>query len=467
MTTIFINNYGMPIKIKPYKHQIQGFNLCMQNNGYGLLFDVGLGKSLTAVAVAGARYLKGEVKKVLIVCPLAVLSVWEREFNNLTVPNAVYSLEGSVSKRLDLLRHFPKDGLHVAVINYEGARIMSDYLQRWKPDMLIVDESQRIKNPQSQQSKAVHKLAKQTKYRIILTATPIGNSIADVFSQWKVIDESIFGNSYYRFKSQYLIMGGYMQRQIVSVRNMQELLDKAHSKALRVAKEDALDLPEQIFETRYCTLEPKARAIYNGLRDECYGELLNGEITATNILTKLLRLQQCSNGFLKANDSDIYEKVSTAKIELLKETLEDLILGGEKVVIFARFTSEIHEIKRAITKMDISCLVLDGSVKDKGSVIKEFQDNKDIKVIICQTQVGGVGITLTAASVIVFYSLTFSLIDYLQAVGRTHRIGQKNRCLYISLITKNTVDENIQDAINNKKSLSETVCENWKDILKN
>lgn len=452
---------NMPIKLKPYKHQIQGFNLCMENDGYGLLFDVGLGKSLTAAAVAGARHLNGEVNKVLIICPLAVLSVWEKEFKNLTIDNTLYALEGSLFRRLDMLRHFPKTGLNVAVINYEGARTIEDYLLKWKPDMLIVDESQRIKNPLCVQSKAVHKLAKQTKFRIILTATPIGNSAADVFSQWKVIDENIFGKSYYSFMSEYFVKGSRKK-----VKNMQKLLDKAHSKALRVAKEDALDLPEQIFETRYCTLEPKAKNIYNSLKNDCYSELSGGGISATNILVKLLKLQQCADGFLKANDGEIYEMVSNAKMDILKETVEDIISAGEKIVIFARFTHEIKAIYTELIKMNAKSLILDGSVKDKGGAVKEFQENKDIKVIICQTQVGGVGITLTAASVAIFYSMSFSLIDYLQAVGRIHRIGQKTRCLYINLIAKNTVDEKILSAIESKKDLSEYICNNWKEIFK-
>ena len=463
MTEEFLNmnlHNGMPIKLKPYKHQIQGFNLCMENDGYGLLFDVGLGKSLTAAAVAGARYIKGEVNKVLIICPLAVLSVWEKEFKNLTVDNTLYALDGSLFRRLDMLRHFPKTGLNVAVINYEGARTMEEYLLKWQPDLLIVDESQRIKNPLSQQSRTVHKLAKQINYRIILTATPIGNSAADVFSQWKVIDENIFGKSYYSFLSEYFIKGSRKK-----VKNMQKLLDKAHSKALRVAKEDALDLPEQIFETRFCQLEPKAKNIYNSLKTECYSEISGGGITTTNILVKLLKLQQCADGFLKITDGEFYETISTAKLDVLKETVEDVISAGEKIVIFARFTHEIKAIYNEFTKMNIKSLILNGSVKDKGGVVKEFQENKDIKVIICQTQVGSVGITLTAASVAIFYSMSFSLIDYLQAVGRIHRIGQKTRCLYINLITKNTVDEKILSAIENKKNLSEYICNNWKEVF--
>ncbi len=459
----------MPIKLKPYAHQIKGFNRCMENDGYGLLFDVGLGKSLTAVAVIGARHQQNNVNRVLIISPLAVMPVWERECDNLTIDYNVTALYGSSKRKTDALRHIPKKGLQIVIINYDSARIMVDNLLDFNADMLIVDESQKIKNPRSLQSKAIHKLAQFIKYKIILTATPVGNSVADVFSQWKVIDDNIFGKSFYSFRSKYLVMGGYMNKQIVGTKYMDEFLEKMHSKALRVTKEEALDLPSQIFETRYCELETKAQQVYKGLALDCYSELATGgEITVRNILTKLLRLQQCADGYLKSDSmskNDPSECVSTAKLELLEDTLEEVLGNKEKVVIFARFTAEICGIEKRLKKMGISYLVLDGATADKGAVVNEFQENNDVKVIVCQTQVGGVGITLTSASIMIFYSHSFSLIDYLQAIGRIHRINQKHRCLYIDLITKNTVDEHIQSAIKQKRNLSDNVVDNWRDLL--
>ena len=455
----------MPVSVKPYRHQILGFNRCMRNAGYGLLYQVGLGKSLTAIAAVGARYQRGEVKRLLIVCPLAVQSVWERECRSLTIDNSVRLLEGSIVKRLDMLRSFPADGLQIAVINYEGARIMADALIKWKPDMLIVDESQRIKNVQSKQAKAVHKIAKDTPYRIILTATPLGNNVQDIFSQWKVIDPSLFGNSFYSFRARYVILGGYAGREVIGYKNMPELLQKMHSKALRVTAEEALDLPEQVFESRYCSLEPRALAIYNGLKRDCVSALESGEITTTNILTQLLRLQQCAGGFLKADGGEHYVPVSTAKLDLLEDTLEDILDASEKVVVFCRFTAELDAITRRLAKKGIGHEILSGAVKDKGAAVERFQTDADIKVLVCQITVGGVGITLTAASVMLFFSTTFSLIDHLQAVGRIHRIGQSRRCLYINLLVEKSVDEHIFAAIAQKKNLSDNIVDNWREVL--
>lgn len=454
----------MPVKAILYKHQIQGVELCMNNNGFGLLFDVGLGKSLTAVTVAGLRHLKNAVNRVLVICPLAVVPVWEREFSNLTIDYNCYALEGSTKKKADTIAHLPKDGLQILVINYESARLLGKELLGWKPEMLIVDESQKIKNYKSEQARTTHKIADICQYRLILSATPIGNGVEDIFSQWRVIDKQIFGSSFYAFRAKYLIMGGFGGKVVVGNKNMPELIAKMNHSSLRVTKEEALDLPEQIFETRYCELEIKARSCYNSLKRECVAQIQSGEITASNILTKFLKLQQCADGFLKADDSDKYEITSTEKLSLMSETVEEIIEGGEKVVIFARFTAEIKEIAKQMERAGIKALMLTGQTKDKGEIVRQFQENNDIKVLICQIKVGGVGITLTAASVVIFYSLSFSLIDYLQAIGRTHRIGQKLRCLYLFLIAKNTIDEYILAAVKDKRDFADTIVDHWRQI---
>lgn len=458
----------MPIKLTPYQHQVQGYNRCLQNDGYGLLFDMGLGKTITAMAVASRRYQRGEVKRLLIVCPSAVMPVWEREFEVAAISYSVYMLEGAVTKRKQLLKQYPTNGLQVAVINFEGTWRMETELVQWQPDMLIVDESQRIKNAQSRQSKAVHKIAKAARYRVILSGTPVSNSPLDVYSQWKVIDEEIFGSSYYAFRARYAIMGGYSNKQITGYKNLVELTQKAHSKALRISKEQALDLPEQVDEFRYCELDPQGERIYRSIEKDCYAELQKGEIKATNILTLLLRLQQVSGGFVNAGDEHgaIPQRVSTAKVELLCELLDDLAETDEKLVIFARFTAEVTEIERLLERKGICYETLSGKSKNRGDIVNRFQTDGSIKAMVAQIAVGGVGITLHSASVVIYYSTTFSLTDYLQSRSRTHRIGQQRRCLYIHLVCRNTVDEKILETLAKKQDIATAIVDDWKRFVK-
>lgn len=459
----------MPVKVKPFKHQILGYNIAIQLPNVAVLAEMGCGKSYIATAVIGRRYLDGEIQKVLIVCPTSIMFVWQDEFEKFAdFPYTMLVLDGPVKKRIERLQEFKGEGLLVVVINYEATWRMEDELRKWEPDMIIADESQRIKTPSAQQSKAMHRLGKIAKYRMILTGTPVTQGPLDFFSQYKFLDPTIFGNSYYAFRARYAVMGGYENRQVVRYQNLPELIEKAHSIAFRVTKAEALDLPEQIDQIRYCELEPKAARIYEQMRKECIAELENEKVvTAANVLSKLLRLQQITGGFLGDGEGGV-QKVSTAKLEVLREILEDVVLDSDKkLVIFARFRPEITAIEKLLQDLQIryECITGDVDMSARGEKVRSFQTDPGVKVFIAQLQTAGLGITLTAADTAVFYSLDFSFANYDQARARLHRIGQKNNVTNIHIIAKGTVDEKVMKALSKKKSLADLVVDGWRQVF--
>ena len=219
---------------------------------------------------------------------------------------------------------------------------------------------------------------------------------------------------------------------------------------------------------RYCELEPSARRIYDNIKKENYIELEQGEITTTNILTRLLRLSQISGGFVNDDDKEI-QHVSSAKLNALDEIIDDVVLdSNKKLVIFARFISEITEIRKLIEKKGIQYRWIAGEVKmeDRGQMVKDFQENENVKIFIAQIQTAGLGITLTAADTSVFYSLDFNFANYSQALARLHRIGQKNNVNHIHLIAKDTVDEQIMTALAQKESIAKTIVDDWRKYFK-
>jgi SNF2 family DNA or RNA helicase len=152
----------------------------------------------------------GRIKKLLIVAPLSILHVWEEEFEKFAAfPYSLVILDGDSTKKTDIIRHMQGNGLEVIVVNYESCWRLESALSRWNPDMIVCDESSKIKNPQAKCAKALHRLGKQSKYNLILTGTPITNSPLDFFSQYKFLDERVFGGSFYSFCSKYSILGGY------------------------------------------------------------------------------------------------------------------------------------------------------------------------------------------------------------------------------------------------------------------
>ena len=268
-------------------------------------------------------------------------------------------------------------------------------------------------------------------------------------------------------------MGGFNRKQIVRYRDLDQLIKKEHSIAYRVTKEEALDLPEQTFENRYITLGKKERDLYDRLRRDSYAELADGgTITATTVLTKLLRLQQFTGGFLVEDDADKPRLVSRGKLDALEDILQDYVVEGKKkLVIFARFLPEIHEIEalcqKVLGRAGMSAVAIYGEIKkeDRGSIVQRFQTDPDTTVFIGQIDTAGTGITLTAADTCVFYSVNFNYATYSQSLSRIHRIGQRNRCTYIHLVVEKTVDDTILHALAKKEDLAKTVVDTWRDYF--
>jgi len=460
----------MPIRTKPFKHQVAAYNMALNLPAAGLLMEQGCGKTITAIAIAGRRFQRGEIQRCLIVAPASVVPVWPQEFNlHADFPHEVLVLEGPVAKREQALLNWrPEPGeLHVAVVNYEATWRMEEALAKWSPDMIICDESQRIKTPGAKQSKAMHRLGCIAKYRLILTGTPVTQGPLDFFSQYKFLDPGIFGNSYYAFRGRYAVMGGYENRQVVGYKNLPELIRKAHSIAFRVTKEEALDLPPFVDQVLYCELERKAMSIYTQLKKESVAELSEEKVlTATNVLSRLLRLSQLTGGYLGDGEGGI-EEVSKAKMNLLDETLDDLLGAGKKIIVFARFLPEIAAIRKLLEKKQIDYEWIAGEVKmeDRGEAVRRFQEEPECKVFVAQIQTAGLGITLTAADTAIFYSLDYSFANYDQARARLHRIGQRNAVTYIHLVARGTVDEKVLKALQKKKSVADEVVDNWRDYF--
>lgn len=425
---------------------------------------MGCGKSLTAIGVAGRLYLNNKIHNLLIVAPLSIVGVWEEEFRKFAdFDYTIAVLNGSGTKKADTLRHLTGEPLQAAVINYESAWRLEKEILEWKPCAIICDEGHKIKTHNTNASKAMHRLGKTAKYRLLLTGTVITNKALDVFSQYKFLNSLVFGNSFYSFRNRYFDMTGYGNHTPVLKKTMEpELMRKIHSIAYRATKSECLDLPDTTDIIRYVDLEPSAMKLYKNLVKDSFTELNGAEVTATNILTRLLRLSQLTGGFLSGDDDSKVQTVSKAKLDALADIIETAQEGGQKLVIIARFTAEISAIKKLLEKQGICYSVVDGSAKDRAEQVRQFQENPDVTVFIGQIQCAGLGITLTAASTLVFYSLDYSMSNFEQAKARIHRVGQTQNCTYLYLTAKGTVDEKILKALRNKADLAKMLIDDYR-----
>ena len=409
-------------------------------------------------------YNAGRIRRVLIVAPLSILGVWQDEFNNFAdFDYNLAVLTGTSAKKIDTLRHLNGNALQVAVINYESAWRLEKELATWNPDLIIADEGHKIKTHNISASKAMHRLGARARYRLLLTGTPVTNKAIDVFSQYKFLNPAIFGQSFYAFRNRYFDMVGYGNHTPVLKKSMErELTERIHSIAYRATKAECLDLPETTDIIRKVELEPQAMLLYRNLVKDSYAELSEGEVTITNVLTKLLRLSQLTGGFLGSDDSSKAEQVSTAKLKVLEDIIDSALEENKKLVVIARFIPEINAICRMLDKKGVRYSLLTGSVKDRDEQVAQFQNYPDVPVFVGQIATAGLGITLTAASTMVFYSLDYSMSNFEQTKARIHRAGQRVPCTYIYLTAAGTVDEKVLKALKNKANLAKSLVDDYR-----
>ena len=438
--------------------------MSLKSRGAALLMEMGTGKSLTAIAITGALSQAGRIRRVLIVAPLSILGVWEEEFQKFAAfPYALAVLSGSSAKKLDTLRHMNGTALQVVVVNYESAWRLEKALTAWHPDLIIADEGHKIKTHNIAASKAMHRMGSKASYRLLLTGTVITNKAIDVFSQYKFLNPSIYGNSFYAFRNRYFDMVGYGNHTPVLKKSMEgELTEKLHSISYRATKAECLDLPETTDVIRQIELEPTALRIYRGLVKESYAELAGGEVTATNILTRLLRLSQLTGGFLGNDETAAVEQVSAAKLSALEDILDGAMAEGKKLVIIARFLPEIRAICKLLEKRGLGYSCITGEVKNRDEQVARFQKEPEVMAFVGQIATAGLGITLTAASTMVFYSLDYSMSNFEQTKARIHRVGQRMPCTYLYLVARGTVDEKVLAALESKADLARTLVDDYR-----
>lgn len=467
----------VPLKTVPMSHQKKAFAIGTTLDAAAFLMEQGTGKTLSAIAVAGHRFMVEHVTQCIVVAPLSVVPVWQAEFDkHADFPCMIVSAQTKDIKKVnkidDLFGANLVPRLKVLVVNYETLWRIMDQLKAWlrSGSIAILDESQKIKNGQSKQSKAAHALGKLCKYRLILTGTPVTQSPMDVHSQYRFLNPDIFGQSFTQFRSRYAIMGGYGGYEVVGYKDLADLSTRAHSIAYRVTKAEALDLPPMTDQILYCELDESAKA-YRSMEKDMMVTIGGDQVTTPIVLTQLLRLQQITGGFLPVKDEDTEElkhvaSVGTEKLKLLRELIEDMP-KGKKLVIFARFIPEIKAIQQLLTELDMSSRTLTGDTdaKLRGKMVAHFQSpGSGQQVLIIQIQTGGLGITLTAADTAIFYSTSFSFADYEQARARIHRIGQKQPVTYIHLIARGTIDEQIMLALKEKRNIAELVVDNLNPV---
>jgi SNF2 family DNA or RNA helicase len=440
-----------------------------------LAFDMGTGKSRVVI-----EYINEMApESVLICCPKSVMNVWPTEFakyNTLGNLNIILKTKGTVKKRLESVRQaWDKQSVNVLIVNYDSVwrDPMGDALMGIMWDLVVADESHRIKAPASKVSWWMGRIRKKAFNRVCLTGTPFPHSPLDAYGQYRFLNPSTFGNSFVAFKSQYAILGGtpIIDRrgksrlvQVVGFKNLENLHEKFYSIAIKVNKHDVLELPEAVHEKRVVALSPLSRRVYNELMENLEAHVEAGTVDVPNAMVLVMRLQQITSGFTKIGD--VESDLGDEKRQLLADTLDDC-KPHDPIVVFGKFRHDLDTTHKVATDAKRPCMELSGrknELEEWQKYRKPVDEFSEVRapVLAVQIRAGGVGIDLTNASTAIYFSQTFSLGDYEQSLARLHRPGQVNKVTYIHLIVEDSIDEKIKTALGKRAEVIEFILETLK-----
>ena len=451
--------------------QREAVEFCLERPAAMLDMGMGCGKTRTAIEVIKARE---DVRRVLVVCPKAVIPVWGREISKYAGEDEYDVLErgggtvaGFADRVVGMVNSYPMDTAvtQVVVVNYDSVwrRPLGDVLYRVAKggllDMVVLDESHRAKSAGSKVSKYLAMLGKAVPYRLCLSGTPMANSPLDVYGQYRFLDRSIYGTSHERFLQQYAVMGGPERRFVVGYKNQQDLMERFRSVAYTCRIEDVADrakLPAQLPDAVLPVQLPArdARTVRK-LAREFVAECGDGFAVASNVLVRLLRMQQIASGFCQVTDGPGGEEreqtLNTSKSDSLSDFLADLP-PGERLVVFCVFRHDLDMVSEAAKAHGRPCFELSG----REHRADEWRASEG-GLLAVQIQAGAEGVDLTCASRAVYYSLPHSLALYDQSRARLHRPGQERPVQFVHLVAEGTVDESMLASLQSKRDVVDSV----------
>tara|TARA_R110002020_G_scaffold176179_2_gene368274 strand:+ start:1164 stop:2606 length:1443 start_codon:yes stop_codon:yes gene_type:complete len=474
-------------KTKPYGHQLDALKRSWNKREYAHFMEMGTGKSKVLIDNIAMLYDKGGINAAVIVAPKGVYRNWSEKEIPIHMPDhvlkhmAVWNPSPTKKQKNDLVKLFEVfDDLKMLIINVEafstkkGVTFVEKFILAHNV-LMVIDESTTIKNPKAKRTKNLLRLAINCKYRRILTGFPVTRSPLDLYSQCAFLSRDLLGySSYYSFQNRYakLInrnLGHRTFRQVVGYQNLEELTHHLKEFSYRVLKKDCLDLPDKVYQRREVELTPEQRKVYKELKDYAIAELESHElVSVTSILTQILRLHQVVCGFVK-NDKGEEVEIKNNRLDELVNILQEV---QGKTIIWANYQYDIRRILKTLHNItgteSVATYYGETPDEERQEVITRFQDpDSSLQYLISNVQTGGYGITLSAASNVIYYSNNYDLEKRLQSEDRAHRIGQVNKVTYIDLIAKGTVDEKIVKALRNKLDLAQEVLgdEKWKNWI--
>ena len=461
-----IHKFELPkeLKTKPYQYQIDGINELLSFDKYLLLFDMGMGKGLTSIAVALKRKELGQVKHCLVVSGINGMKyTWKNEVEQHTTSDVRVLgsrknkkgmwVSGSTQDKLDDLNNFNEFFLVTNVESLRNKEIrnkLKDLMKKKIIEMIIFDELQCCKSSASQQGKSLLLLSKYVKYFYGLTGTPLMNNPLDLYVPLKLVGKE--NANLYGFSHRYAVYGGFGGYEVIGTQNLDELQQKLDDVSIRKKKSDVLDLPPKVYIDEYVELGKKQRKIYDDVL-KMIMENIDEISLSPDPLGQMIRLRQATAD-TSILSSTIHE---SAKIDRLKEIVKEIVDNGESCLIFSSWTTVTDILERELKEYKLA--VITGKVKDREEQKKKFMEDKDCHILIGTIAAMSTGLTLTKATNVIFMDEPYTMAAKQQAEDRAHRIGTTSSINIITLMAKNTIDEYIHKLVIRKGVMSDGIVD--------
>jgi SNF2 family DNA or RNA helicase len=480
------------MKTQPMKHQVDGCARLAASSRFAMGAEQGTGKTWMLLADAEKRFLAGEIDALLVIAPNGVHINWvAREIPaHLSVPALCTFWVSGPSKKhqATLSRQLNYDGertlmvhaMNVDAVNTKGGYEHAErFIATFRRVMMVVDESHTIKNIDAKRTQRMIALGKKTAIRRIASGTLVANSPLDLFSQYEFLDQGLLGTRSYRaFVSEYAelipasspLIQDIMRRtgargapQLVAknhdgtlrFRNLEKLTALMAPHTYRVTKDECLDLPAKIYQSVYFDLEPEQRRMYNQVAQERNWFRQDGSIDTFTALTVMMKLRQITSGFILVDGEPTTLAYAAPRLALLKDIIESY---PGPILIWATFQEEMKQVAAMLQGLGETFREYHGATKavDRTAAINDFQ-GRTARIFLGNPAAAGMGLTLTAAETVVYFSSSFSLSERVQSEDRCHRIGTTKHVVYIDIIGRDTIDERIASALQNKALTAELI----------
>lgn len=459
-----------------WAHQKECIEKYWSYPGFGLFFEMGTGKTLTAIKMLEKK-MEEKKLRTLILCPPIVIQNWVNEFRkyskSLVVSHHVVPLTGSGMVRRKTFKEKVIEGPGIIVVtNYESLLMQQVFLSlaAWKPQVLILDEAHKCKDIKAKRTQLATEIADKAEHKILLTGTPVLNSPMDLFSQFRILDKGeTFGVNFYAFRArffwdrnQHMPKLKYFPDWQVKPAALKKINELVSQKSMHVKKSDCLDLPPMVRQRYNVEMTIAQKVAYESMEKDfiAYLDQPDNACVAEMALTKALRLQQIVSGYAKLEDGEVMTFAECPRSKALYDLLEDLT-PNHQVLVWAVFRENYNQIRMVCEELGIKYVEVHGEKTEaqKREAVELFNNFPEYRVYIGHPGSGGIGINLVTASYSIWFSRSFSLEQDLQAEARNYRGGSEihEKITRIDLVTPDSIDEVVLDALEKKEAIGEQV----------